>query len=316
MNKFSKINFILLFLLLAPCSLLFGFVVVSAQEAGATKFNLETGVEAGAKAGAVRDDIELTYPWSGAEKLGDLVSRFYNIALGLVGVAALAAIIYGGILWTVSKSPSGSQEAKDWITGAIWGLLLLLSAYLLFNTIGIIKEGRLVEPGIPELPTSPREESLTEAQKAERNKELLDDTKTKDYLSKTSSARISFNKRDACAASFDRDCTSMSRMPENAIDGLLRIVSDKGCDCAVVVTGGTEKYGHATHGPDKPIVDLRYKQAGKYGVNTALLEYLNKQTGVSLLKNQDKDIPAKDGSMTVRFETNKDGSQHFHIIFK
>lgn len=99
--------------------------------------------------------IELTYPWSKETDFRGLVSEFYNIALGLVGVVALGAIIYGGILWTVSKTPSGSQEAKDWITGAISGLLLLLGAYLLFNTIGIIKEGKLVEPGITVISTEP-----------------------------------------------------------------------------------------------------------------------------------------------------------------
>lgn len=257
-------------------------------------------------------DIKLTYPWTGETTFTGLVSKFYNIALGLVGVAALGAIIYGGILWTVSKTPSGSQEAKDWITGAIWGLLLLLGAYILFNTIGIIKKGELVEPGISALP-APAEEELSEIQKAERNAELVDDMKTKDYLRNLS---VFFNKNAGCAASFDKGCTSVAKLPENAISGLKKITSKDGCNCAVTVTGGTEKSGHQTHGPNQPIIDLRYKQSGEYGVNTSLLEYLNKQTGVSLLKNQNRDIPTKDGSMTVRSETNSDGSQHFHIVFK
>ncbi|MEK7634614.1 MAG: hypothetical protein AAB396_01880, partial [Patescibacteria group bacterium] len=79
------------------------------------------------------------YPWCDAKDLegkSGLINTIYNYSLVLVGIVALGAIIYGGILYTMSAgNPSGQTEATQWITGAIWGLILLLGAALLFNTI-------------------------------------------------------------------------------------------------------------------------------------------------------------------------------------
>ena len=78
------------------------------------------------------------YPWC-KDKSGDiagLVKNFYNYALAAVGVAALGAIIFGGVKYTVSAgNPSGQADAISWITGAVWGLVLLLGANLLLRTI-------------------------------------------------------------------------------------------------------------------------------------------------------------------------------------
>ena len=78
------------------------------------------------------------YPWCGREKtdIAGLVKNFYNYALAAVGVAALGAIIFGGVKYTVSAgNPSSQTDAIFWITGAVWGLVLLLGANLLLRTI-------------------------------------------------------------------------------------------------------------------------------------------------------------------------------------
>ena len=79
------------------------------------------------------------YPWCGTKELGGsegLIGKFYTFALAAVGVAALGAIIYGGILHTVSAGSASQQtEARAWIWGAVMGVMLLLGAYLLLNTI-------------------------------------------------------------------------------------------------------------------------------------------------------------------------------------
>ena len=90
------------------------------------------------------------YPWCKDKPTGiaDLVGKFYGYALAAVGVAALGAIIYGGILHTVSAGSASQQtEARAWIWGAVTGVALLLGAYLLLNTINpeLVK---LKEPGI------------------------------------------------------------------------------------------------------------------------------------------------------------------------
>jgi len=77
------------------------------------------------------------YPWcvKAAQSPAGFVGQFYKIALGLAGAAALGVMIYGAVLWTVSGAVSTKQDAKEWITGAVWGVVLLLSAYLILFTI-------------------------------------------------------------------------------------------------------------------------------------------------------------------------------------
>lgn len=77
------------------------------------------------------------YPWcqQEAQNPAGLIARFYQIALGLAGACALAVLIYGAILWTVSGAVSTKKDAMDWISAALWGLFLLLAAYLILFTI-------------------------------------------------------------------------------------------------------------------------------------------------------------------------------------
>lgn len=59
-----------------------------------------------------------------------------NWAIGIGGLLALGVIIYGGVLYIVSAGfPSRQGDAKEWIKAAIYGLALLLGAYLILNTI-------------------------------------------------------------------------------------------------------------------------------------------------------------------------------------
>jgi len=82
---------------------------------------------------------EYSYPWCGQgapQDIAQFIKQFYTYALAAVGVAALGAIIYGGVMYAVSAgNASRQQEAISWITGAVWGLVLLLGANLLLRTI-------------------------------------------------------------------------------------------------------------------------------------------------------------------------------------
>lgn len=132
------------------CILSFWFLIFSFSEA-ADQINQDTS-------------RIFTYPWSAAGGQGQnpayLVSKFYQIALGLVGAAALGIILYGAILYTLSAgSPPKQSEARDWITGGIWGVVLLLSAYLILYTINpklvdIGTTGEFLEGLIEEIPAA------------------------------------------------------------------------------------------------------------------------------------------------------------------
>jgi hypothetical protein len=62
--------------------------------------------------------------------IGTLVVNVVQILLSLSGLVAVGFIIYGGILYIVSSGESGGvKKAKDTITNAIAGLLIVLLAF-------------------------------------------------------------------------------------------------------------------------------------------------------------------------------------------
>ncbi|MDZ4346144.1 MAG: pilin [Candidatus Binatia bacterium] len=68
--------------------------------------------------------------------LAPAVYNLYNWALGVGALLALAIIIYGGVLYSASAgNPSRIEEAKKWITSALFGLALLFSTVIILNVI-------------------------------------------------------------------------------------------------------------------------------------------------------------------------------------
>ncbi len=67
------------------------------------------------------------------------VGTFFNVAVySLIGLAALAAVIrivYGGFLYLGSETFSLKEQGKEAIQNAIWGLIMVLSVYIILNTI-------------------------------------------------------------------------------------------------------------------------------------------------------------------------------------
>lgn len=77
----------------------------------------------------------------------EFVQGIYNWSLGLAAVSAFVMIVYNGILWMASGAVDKKSQAKQGIIDAILGLVLLLSAYLIFNTI----DPNLLRYGIEEM---------------------------------------------------------------------------------------------------------------------------------------------------------------------
>ncbi len=69
------------------------------------------------------------------------IHDFYLFAVGAAGVIAVGVIIVGGIMYSVSGAVDKKGEGKSLIMGAIWGLVLLLGAYVILKTVN----PRLVE---------------------------------------------------------------------------------------------------------------------------------------------------------------------------
>ncbi len=72
---------------------------------------------------------------SGSLATGDprtIAARIVNLALGFLGVIALGLIIYAGFLWMTSAGEEEKvSKAKKLLTGAVIGLVIILSSWLL-----------------------------------------------------------------------------------------------------------------------------------------------------------------------------------------
>jgi len=76
-------------------------------------------------------NISFSTNWIGEYDMG-----VYNFGIAIIGILAVLAIAIGGVMWIMSfGNPGRVGEAKEWITGAILGLVLALGSYILLNTI-------------------------------------------------------------------------------------------------------------------------------------------------------------------------------------
>ena len=88
-------------------------------------------------------DLLLDYPdVPGAQKLSEasdlpnIINYIYKFALLACGITAFVSILFGAIQYVTSAGDSSKAgDAKDRITQALWGILILLSAVLILRTI-------------------------------------------------------------------------------------------------------------------------------------------------------------------------------------
>ncbi len=84
----------------------------------------------------------IRYPEIGGEKiywgmtLPQIIRYLYLFAMGICGAVALTAILLGAIKYiSAAGNASKMSDAKDQIFSAILGVVILLSSYLILNTI-------------------------------------------------------------------------------------------------------------------------------------------------------------------------------------
>ena len=66
----------------------------------------------------------------------EYIKALYKFLVGIAGILAVMVIAYGGIIWLFSGGDSGKiGRAKELIIGAITGLFLAFTSYLLLYVI-------------------------------------------------------------------------------------------------------------------------------------------------------------------------------------
>ena len=66
----------------------------------------------------------------GTQDIRTIIGRIIYVALGIIGTVLLVIIVYAGFLWmTAGGNEDRVAEAKKWITNAVIGLAIVLSAY-------------------------------------------------------------------------------------------------------------------------------------------------------------------------------------------
>ena len=95
---------------------------------------------------------QLQTPFSGQPETvsgpADYLRRFYVYGLSVVGLLAMARIVYAAIKLIASAgNPAAVSEARGIITQSLWGIALLAGAYLILYTINpnLVKIGAIEE---------------------------------------------------------------------------------------------------------------------------------------------------------------------------
>jgi hypothetical protein len=178
---------------------------------------------------SAQTQISLSSPIGDAKSPAEMVGNLYKFSLLVAGASAFAVMIYGAVLYTASAGNSSKQQdAREWIMGAIWGVVLLLSAYLILYTINPnlvnLTNPALEKIDVSSLQTQPGAPAVTEEMR-------LEDEENRSVFA---SYGIKINK--------PFPATQLSGLRGETIQEVLDISAKVG-NLSVIVTGGTEATG-------------------------------------------------------------------------
>lgn len=249
---------------------------------------------------------------AGFDTFNNFLEWLFKFGFGVAVILSVLMIVIGGIEYIFSAvNVEKRSDAKKRINQAIFGLLLAAMSWLILYTINpdLTKNVLNIESVDVGGPGDQQDGELPPGDKPPLDGEwtsiLADDNKTRNFLKEN----FIFINKGACPTSYkDTNCTMVSELPQNAIDGVIKIKKDSGA--SITITGGTEIGVHKSHGPNNPILDLRF--------NSTLLQYMHDKVGLGIgtKMEYDKIYNANDGSFGVIREINKDGVEHFHVVFK
>lgn len=234
------------------------------------------------------------------------------IALG-AGLAVLVAIVGGTQYVAAGASPDAKSGAKERIFSAFIGLALVLTSYLILNSIN----PDLVNFKL-ELPPIKYDTTLTLATST------ISSPGTGVAWPSDGAERFQLTtggvavKSPICTQVGQTGCTSVYGLPNNAIQRLIALKKDCGCD--VFVTSGTEYWQHKTHGGPgyfASVVDLRTTPSLGAYVNSHTVPdgtFTRPQSGCGL-QDADHYQVIGPGAGTYVLENPGTGNVHWHVCY-
>jgi hypothetical protein len=88
------------------------------------------------------------------------INQLYFLSISIAALLAVIKIIIGGVKWMLTDVVPQKSEARNDIKGAIFGLLLIISAFLILNTINPQLTNLTALQTLQPLNTTSREEIL------------------------------------------------------------------------------------------------------------------------------------------------------------
>lgn len=81
------------------------------------------------------EDVQLKPPL-GVSNFDAIAERIITAALGISGVLALIAFVFGGITWMTSSGDAGKvTKGKNMMIWAIWGLVVIFASYAILEFV-------------------------------------------------------------------------------------------------------------------------------------------------------------------------------------
>ncbi len=223
----------------------------------------------------------------GVEATTDLptyLPAMFRLSIAIAAGMAFVMITFGGITYATSDAINSKNDGKAYIENALWGLGLVIGAYVILNTINPkilnfdlsvpqpeFKKGETVVIATPSTPDSGSGSKLPWYPLSAEDLKM--EETLRQQLKEKSGGRVTVNAEPCKETNKTSGCTNLVGLTENAEYGVLFLQSS--CKCNIRITGGTEG-GHLSHGPGKAVLDLddtsavleNYitKQAEKLGV--------------------------------------------------
>lgn len=177
--------------------------------------------------------------------LGPYIANAFTLAIAIAAALAFVMITFGGITYATSDAITGKQKGRDFVTNAIYGLLLVIGAYAILYTINPNMLSFNLTLGTPSI--TPTTGTVTPSVQnvggnvagVPMNRLQID---ADNLIRQQVNGRLSVY-AGPCLQGQTSGCVNLNGLQVGVIDNLKRTAD--ACNCDLRLTGGTEA-GHST----------------------------------------------------------------------